>query len=182
MEKWFPIQTERLLLREFTIGDEADVHEFGGDPLVSLYTDWGPNTPEVTRQIVLARLEQQQRWPRDEINLAIELRAAGKLIGAIGLRISDSEHGIANFGFVLSQAYWNQGFMTEAARALIDKAFPAHKLHRLVATCDTRNIGSARVMEKSGMHREAHFRQDVFQKGEWRDSYLYSILEQDRQS
>jgi [ribosomal protein S5]-alanine N-acetyltransferase len=182
MEKWFPIQTERLLLREFTAHDEAAVHEFGGDPFVSRYVDWGPNTPEVSRQFVLSRLEQQQEWPREEINLAIELRTASKLIGAIGLRISDSKLGIADFGFVLSRAYWRQGLMTEAARALIDRAFPAHKLHRLVATCDTRNIGSARVMEKSGMSREAHFRQDVFQKGEWRDSYLYSILDQDRQS
>jgi RimJ/RimL family protein N-acetyltransferase len=34
-------------------------------------------------------------------------------------------------------------------------------------------------MEKLGMRREALFRKDVLQKGEWRDSYLYAILEED---
>ena len=89
MEKWFPIQTDRLLLREFTAADEPDVHEYGGDPVVSRYVDWGPNTPEVTHQVLLDRLGQQLKWPRDEINLAIELRPTGKHVGAFGLRITD---------------------------------------------------------------------------------------------
>ena len=50
-------------------------------------------------------------------------------------------------------------------------------MHRLWATCDTRNVGSWRVLEKVGMRREGLFRRDVFQKGEWRDSYLYARLE-----
>lgn len=157
MHKWFPIETQRLLLREFTAGDESDVHEFGGDPLVSRYTDWGPSTPDVTRQVILSRLEQQRQWPRDEINLAIVLRATGKLIGGFGIHITDAKNGLAEFGFVLNRAYWNQGFTTEAAQAALDKAFAVHNLHRLIATCDTRNIASARVMEKLMMRREAHF-------------------------
>lgn len=51
-------------------------------------------------------------------------------------------------------------------------AFSVLKLHRVWATCDTRNIGSWRVMEKIGMRREGHFLRDTFQKREWRDSYL----------
>jgi len=35
------------------------------------------------------------------------------------------------------------------------------------------------VMEKLGMRREAHFRKDVMEKGEWRDSYLYAILREE---
>jgi len=176
MNKWFPIQTERLLLREFTLADEIDVHEYASDPLVPRYMDWGPNTPEMTRRVVLSWLEQQKKWPRAEVNLAIEVLETGKLIGSISLRISDRERGVADFGFVLNRNYWNQGYVTEASRALLDTAFATLKLRRVVATCDTRNLASARVMEKAGMQREAHFRQDVFQKGEWRDSYLYARL------
>ncbi|HKU80822.1 MAG TPA: GNAT family N-acetyltransferase [Candidatus Tumulicola sp.] len=180
MEKWFPIETQRLLLREFTAADEANVHEYGSDPVVSRYDSWGPNTPDDTHQVLSKWIEQQQTWPRDEINVAVELRATGKQIGGLRLHILNGEHGIAEFGYALNREFWGQGFATEAARVLIDKAFSVHKLHRLIATCDTRNVASARVMKKLGMRREAHFRQDVFQKGEWRDSYLYSILEQDR--
>lgn len=175
-EKWFPVQTERLLLREFTAADEANVHDYAADPLVSRYMEWGPNSPEITHQVLLRRMQEQQKWPRDEVTLAIELRAEGKLIGSFRLAIGDTEHGLADFGFVLNQRYWNRGYGTEATRAMLDTAFSVLKLHRLIATCDTRNVGSARVMEKSGMQREAHFRQDVFQKGEWRDTYLYAIV------
>jgi RimJ/RimL family protein N-acetyltransferase len=42
------------------------------------------------------------------------------------------------------------------------------------------NFASARVMEKLGMRREAHLLQDVFEKGVWRDSYIYAILESER--
>ncbi|MBV8489988.1 MAG: GNAT family N-acetyltransferase [Candidatus Eremiobacteraeota bacterium] len=168
-----------MLLREFTAGDEPTIHEYGSDPIVARYTDWEPNTPETTHALLLRRLERQREWPRDEIDLAIELRATGKHIGGFGLRITDMGNGLGNFGFVLNRAYWNQGFATEAARAVLEKTFTVLELHRLVATCDTRNAASARVLEKIGMRREAHFRQDAFQKGEWRDSYAYAILRQD---
>ena len=50
-------------------------------------------------------------------------------------------------------------------------------LHRIFATCDTGNEASSRVLEKTGMRREAHFRQDNMIRGKWRDSYLYAVLE-----
>jgi ribosomal-protein-alanine N-acetyltransferase len=52
-------------------------------------------------------------------------------------------------------------------------------VHRLLASCDTRNHGSYRVMEKLGMRREALFRKDEMLRGEWRDSYRYAILEEE---
>jgi len=69
--------------------------------------------------------------------------------------------------------------MVEAARAVLDTAFREVGLHRVWATCDPRNRASYRVMEKLGVRREAHFRQDVMEKGEWRDSYLYAILREE---
>ncbi|MEO7202123.1 MAG: hypothetical protein ABIZ82_05970 [Candidatus Tumulicola sp.] len=56
MERWFPIATERLLLREFTAADESDIHEYGGDTIVARYVDWGPNTPEKTHEVLASRL------------------------------------------------------------------------------------------------------------------------------
>lgn len=60
----------------------------------------------------------------------------------------------ADLGYVLNRAYWNRGFVTEATRAILDVAFSVLKLHRVIATCDTRNGASARVMEKAGMRRD----------------------------
>jgi [ribosomal protein S5]-alanine N-acetyltransferase len=103
MDKWFPIRTDRLLLREFSAADEADVHEYGSDLLVTRYTDWGPNTPDQTRGILTSRLEDQRKWPRDDVMLAAELLTERKVIGTIRLTILDRQCGIADCGFVFNR-------------------------------------------------------------------------------
>ena len=176
MERWFPIETPRLLLREIQAEDEDDVHEYASDPCVSRFDEWGPNTREKTHEVIARWLKIHEEWPRDETNLAVELRSEKKRIGSVTLYVQDRKNASAYIGYVFNRRYWNQGYATEAARALIDAAFKSLSLHRVWATCDTRNVASWRVMEKLGMRREGHFLKDVFQKGEWRDSYLYAIL------
>ncbi|HXQ26929.1 MAG TPA: GNAT family N-acetyltransferase [Candidatus Acidoferrales bacterium] len=176
MNGWFPIETPRLLLREFRSTDESDIHAYASDPEVVRYVHWGPNTPEVTRAILAGFLKAQQHWPRIDIGLAIELKSEQRLIGAIEIRMKDDANRAADFGYVLNRSCWGRGYMTEAARAVLDAAFRELRLHRVWATCDPRNLASSRVLEKLGMRREALFRKDVLHKGEWRDSYLYAIL------
>lgn len=177
MDKWFPIRTARLVLREFRGTDEADVHEYGSDLEVSRYVVWGPNTPNDTRDVLNNRIEKQRIWPRCEVDLAIQLFEEEKVIGSISLVIQSDDDRIASFGYVVNRRYWGQGYATEAADAFLSCAFRELRLHRVWATCDTRNVASWRVMEKVGMRREAVFRRDVFQKAEWRDSYLYARLD-----
>jgi ribosomal-protein-alanine N-acetyltransferase len=179
VDKWFPIRTSRLMLREFLASDEQDVHEYASDPIVTQYTDWGSNTPDQTRERMSGHLREQQLWPRDDVILAIDLSSDGKMIGTIQLTILDKHNRTANFGYVVNRRYWNQGYATEAAIALLGRAFNGLQLHRAWATCDTRNVGSWRVMEKAGMRREGFFRRDILQRGEWRGSYLYTRLEDD---
>jgi RimJ/RimL family protein N-acetyltransferase len=49
-------------------------------------------------------------------------------------------------------------------------------LHRIIGRCDARNDASARLMERLGMRREAHFRENEIFKGAWGDEYVYAIL------
>ena len=176
MDRWFPVETERLLLREFRAEDETDVHAYASDPEVVRLMIWGPNTLEMTRTFVARALKEQEQWPRPFVSLAIELKSDRRVIGSIGLRIKDEKKRAADIGYVLSRAYWRQGYMLEAARTILDAAFRTLDLHRVWATCDVRNRASYGVMERLGMRREAHFHKDKFEKGEWRDTYLYAIL------
>jgi [ribosomal protein S5]-alanine N-acetyltransferase len=66
--------------------------------------------------------------------------------------------------------------MTEAARAVLELGFVQVGQHRIYATCRPENISSQRVLEKIGMTREGHLRQDKWMKGQWRDSFLYAML------
>jgi RimJ/RimL family protein N-acetyltransferase len=176
MTRWFPIETPRLVLREFRPEDELDVHEYASDPEVVRLLIWGPNTRELTRAFLARTLEEQKEWPRKSVGLAIELKGEQRVIGSIGLRIKDELNHAADIGYVLARRYWGCGYMPEAAHAVVDAAFRRAGLHRVWATCDPRNRASYRVMEKIGMRREGHFRKDVFEKNEWRDSYLYAVL------
>ncbi len=182
MERWFPIETERLLLREFRASDESGVHSYASDPEVVRLMIWGPNTAEQTRTYLEKALGVQNEWPRASVGLAMELRSERRMIGAIELRMRDEANRTADIGYVLRRSDWGRGYMTEAVRAILDVAFRRLELHRIWATCDPRNHASYRVMEKVGMRREAHFRKDVMEKGEWRDSYLYAILAEEWQA
>ena len=50
-------------------------------------------------------------------------------------------------------------------------------LHRIIGRIDARNTPSARVLERLGMRREAHFVHNEILKGEWTDEVVYAMLE-----
>jgi ribosomal-protein-alanine N-acetyltransferase len=173
---WFPLGTARLRLREFRDEDLEDIHAYGGDPQVSRFMDWGPNTPKDSRDFLDRQLKAQGAWPRPDVSLAIELKATGKVIGAIRLWVVDAQTRTAELGYSLGRAHWRQGIATEAAHAMLDAGFRTLGLHRIIATCDVRNRGSWGVMRKLGMRREGRMRQERQAKGAWRDTYLYAVL------
>lgn len=76
------------------------------------------------------------------------------------------------------------GYACEALRAVVEQAF-REGAHRVYAVCDPRNAASWRLLEKAGLKREVHLRQNVFfhrdEKGApiWKDTYIYAILAQD---
>lgn len=176
MTPWFPLETERLLLRDFHAADEAAIYAYASDTQVSRFMDWGPSDISIVRSNLHRRLEDQQRWPRETLEVAVELRSDSYLIGIIRITVLDHANRTADFGYTFNRRFWGNGYATESTRALLQLAFSKLGLHRMWATCDTRNIASSRVMEKLGMRREALFKKDVMQKGEWRDSYLYAVL------
>ena len=176
LKPWFPIRTARLLLREFGEADFDDVHAYAADPQVARFMDWGPNAEAETHHFMRLKLEEQARWPRDEVTLAVEHVGDGRVIGSIRLAVSDRPNLAGDFGYSLNSAYWRQGYATEASRAVVDAGFRRLGLHRIWAECDVENVGSWGVMEKLGMRREAHLRDGKLIKGAWRDRYVYALL------
>ncbi|HET9096054.1 MAG TPA: GNAT family N-acetyltransferase [Candidatus Baltobacteraceae bacterium] len=142
MERWFPIETKRLRLREYVPTDEANVHEYACDPLVARYDSWGPNTAAQTHEHFSRRMAEQRKWPRADVTLVAELRREAKVIGSVRLWTVDEANRTAEIGYTFNRRYWNNGFATEAAAPLLDRAFHSLRMHRVIGTCDTRNAGS----------------------------------------
>ena len=165
--------TPRLRLREFRTEDFATTHAYGSDLEVTRHTLFGPNTDADTRGFIAAMVAAQAAVPRVDYTFAIELKDGGAHAGAIGFTVDKAE---ATLGYVLHKPYWGQGYMTEAARAMISFAFGELKLHRVYATCDVANPASFRVMEKVGMRREGLSLKSSWMKNRWRDTLHYAIL------
>jgi RimJ/RimL family protein N-acetyltransferase len=81
--------------------------------------------------------------------------------------------------YVLRRDLWGNGYIPEAARALVDFGFRSLKLHRVLVDCDPGNLASLRVAEKLGLRREAHFIENYWFKGAWCDSVICAVLERE---
>jgi RimJ/RimL family protein N-acetyltransferase len=173
------LETPRLVLRELAADDAFAVQAWATDPEVYRYMEWGPNTLEQTREFLRRVVPMRLELPRRTFELGFVLKATGKLVGAGGLRIRSPEYRIADIGYVLRRDAWGQGLATEAARALVELGLRRLGLHRIWATCHVENARSAHVLEKVGMQREGRLRENVLKDGEWRDSYLYALIEGD---
>src|SRR4051794_1394227 len=84
MERWLRVETDRLVLRAYCSSDEAHIHEYASDPEVVRYASWGPNDAATTRAFLEGCLKQQEQWPRDSVEIAIELKQERRMIGGCG--------------------------------------------------------------------------------------------------
>jgi RimJ/RimL family protein N-acetyltransferase len=173
----FPLLTERLLMRPFEDGDLEAMHAMQGDPDVARFLYWEARSlDEVQAQIErikpMTRIDEES----DSLRLAAVRRDTGELVGDYSLRLESREHRQGEIGFITHPAHQGLGFATEGSLVLLRLGFEELGLHRIFGSCDARNIGSARVMERLGMRREAHFRENEIFKGAWGDEFIYAML------
>lgn len=169
------LETNRLIIREFKVEDAAAVHLYASNPVAAKYMIWGPNTEEETTEFIKRTIEMQKQEPRYDYEFAVVLKQDGRLIGGCGIHVSEPLQG--EIGYCFNPLYWRQGYATEAAGAMLQFGFQKLGLYRIYATCRPENIGSANVMQKVGMKYEGHLRGHMKHKGEWHNSFQYSILE-----
>lgn len=172
------IETRRLLLRDFTLNDVQAVHAFDSDPELRRYRGGGRVTEEDTRVFIERTLQWQREEPRPTSALAVVLKTHPEIIGVVCLTITRREWNEAELWYRLSRKHWGQGYMTEAASAMLSFGFSTLHLHRIWAMCHPDNIGSWKVMEKMGMYYEGRLHENVpNDNGTWHDTVLYAILD-----
>lgn len=173
------LPTARLALRPLCLDDAA--------PLFAMYSDiefmryWSFPAMKRFEQAVdyLAR-RMQGSAAELEIVWAIELTATREVIGLCSLFNVDMASKRAEIGFGLQRPFWGQGYMSEAARAVVDCAFDVFGLRRLEADIDPRNVASIRLVERLGFIREGLLRERWLIDGRIADSAIYGLLQTDR--
>jgi RimJ/RimL family protein N-acetyltransferase len=176
----YPLATERLLLRPFRADDLAAFHEIRSRPEVVRWLYEPPATEEdarsaLERRLTFAAIERDG----DGLALVLEHRNTGELLGDCGLTLVSEQHRLGEIGFVLHPDHQGHGYATEAARELLWIAFEGLRLHRVIGRCEARNDGSARVLERLGMRREAHLVENEWVKDEWQSELVYALLDRE---
>ncbi len=173
----FSIETPRLLLRDYETADTETFSQYVADPQFRRYLTWNLSSRESVDRFIAKTRQARTASPRLAYDLAATLKETGELIGGGDLIRNSEQDGDAWTGYYLKPEFWRQGYGTEIAQALLDFGFRELKLHRICALCDPRNVGSWRILEKLGMRREGLMKEHVRVQEEWRDSYLYAMLQ-----
>jgi aminoglycoside 6'-N-acetyltransferase len=173
-----PRRTERLVLRPFRHGDEADVLAYRRRQDVVRYMPTEPMQPAAAAAFVAER-STATTIATDDDRIILAVEQDGRVIGDVVVKVGQLADRQAEIGWAFNPDYHGKGLATEAARELLAIAFGELGLHRAWAQLDPRNLASARLCERLGMRQEACFRQDIWFKGEWGDTSVYAILEQE---
>jgi RimJ/RimL family protein N-acetyltransferase len=179
----YPITTERLLLRPVLESDAAAMHAYKSREDVCRYL---PHDVLSLEQVIeRTRTLYATTTLEDEgqsLTLAVIERASGAMVGDVILFWRSREHRAGEVGYAFDPAFHGRGYAVEATAAMLGLAFDGLGLHRIVGRLDARNTASARVLEKLGMRREAHFVSNEYLKGEWTDELVYALLAEEWQA
>jgi RimJ/RimL family protein N-acetyltransferase len=171
------LSNDKLNLRELNENDWIDVHHYASQEIACQFQPWGPNSEEDSKAFVNQVIRDARQKPRTRFVFAIIYDE--NMIGSGELNIRDSINKVGEIAYIVNPEYWGKGIATDVAKLLINYGFKEFRLHRIYATCDPRNIGSSKVLEKVGMTKEGRIRQNLLIKDGWRDSLLFSVLEQE---
>jgi RimJ/RimL family protein N-acetyltransferase len=155
------VQTERLVLRQFTNDDVDNLVELDSDPEVMRFINGGRPTPrdEIETDVLPAFLGYHERFAGYGFWAAVE-RSTGRFLGWFHFRPADgAPPGEVELGYRLGRSAWGKGYATEGSRALIDKGFAEFGVQRVVASTMVVNVASRRVMEKAGLRLVRIFHQ-----------------------
>jgi len=178
------IETVRLTLR-FPVMDDftqwAELRHQSRAFLVPWEASWP--TGDLSRSAFAHRLKHFRGNVRKDEAYPLLIFKAGEVRTLVGgVTISNVRRGIAQtaqLGYWIGQPHANEGYMSEAVRAVSEFCFDQLGLNRVEAACLVNNNSSARVLEKCGFSYEGQARNYLKINGQWRDHSLYARLKDD---
>ena len=170
----FPrLETKRLILREMSVLDAGDLLSFLSDAETLRYYDMAPYMH--VEDVLLMIERYHARFIRNEgIRWAITLKGEDRVIGNCGF-LCNWRICVAEISYILAQAYWNRGIMTEVLSALLSFGFERYELSRIDAHVFAQNRASLRVLQKAGFQAESR----IPATSTHAEELLYSILASD---
>ncbi len=140
------IETERLLIRPFTVEDIEPSYTMNLDAEVSKYTGDGGivSKKEIERRIVENVLADYTKHGFGR--LAVEVKGENKFIGFTGLKYLEDMDEV-DLGYRFMKEYWGRGIATESGKACVNFGFEELGLKKIIAMVLPKNTGSINVLK-----------------------------------
>jgi RimJ/RimL family protein N-acetyltransferase len=181
-----PLHVPRLssgpvVLRPFTLGDLALVHEAASDPAISSISSVPREYNDDAARAFIKR-QHQRAIAGDGFSFAVadDTDAREVAVGSIGLWLHEIDNGRASIGYWLVARARGHGLAAHALRTLVDFAFGELAIPRLHLFVEPWNVASARTAESVGFCREGTLRGWERIDGEQRDADCYALLRSER--
>jgi len=159
------LQTENYIIRAFESKDLEIFTWYRAQEAVAKYQSWTNYTyqdaVELFENMDYSTFGAVGSW----FQLAIAIHKSDEIIGDIAVHFIDAKQ--LEIGFTVSPKYQKQHVATEAVSHFLNYVFGELNMHRVIATTDTRNTASYRLLEKLTFRRESHFIQNIYFKGAW---------------
>ena len=169
------IETERFVLRPLTLKDAPAMYAYTSCPDNFKYLKKSTHTTIEEDDAFLRKVVNSYKTYSDFI-WGISRKENLSLIGTCRLFNFHLDDQNAEVSYMIHPAFQRQGVATEAVKALISYCFEELGFVRVQARCVAGNIGSERVMQKSGMQYEGLLRASAKIHGRFEDFKLYAIL------
>lgn len=170
------LETERLLLRKVRKEDADEAYNnWCSNPKVSFYLPWSVHkNVEETKELYAFWEEEYKK--NDTFRWIVELKESHELIGTIDVVSFQIDNEVCEVGYCYGEPFWKKGYGTEALSRVLKYLFEEVGVYLITAKHYSSNIGSGKVMQKSGMIFDAKLRSRVLDKAGNRDSLMvYSI-------
>ncbi len=143
------LETERLILREFTLNDAQNIIDLNSNPNVVRYTGDGPVESLEKAQDIIQNIIFPQ-YPNKLGRWSAHLKSTNEFIGWCGLKYI-AELNEIDLGYRFFEDHWGKGYATETAKASLNYGFNTLGLEEIVGRAAIANVNSIKVLEKVGM-------------------------------
>ena len=176
-----PLETDRLILRRFTLEDAAAVYKnWASDEEVTKFLMWKAHHDIAVTETVVKNWVQNYK-EKTYYHWAICYKSySSEPIGDIAVMHSDDTIKMAHIGYHLGKNWWHMGITSEALQCVMDYLFDEVGFYRIESRHDPRNPNSGGVMKKCGMKYEGTHRQADWNNQGVCDASYYALLANER--
>lgn len=166
------LATKRLILQPVRMVDAKAFFDHASIPEVAKNAGFLPKSISETRKYIRRSISEWRKAKPERMTVSILLKSKRTWIGSVELRWL--QDGVGEIGFFIHPNFWNKGYATEAANAILRWAFNRGGAHRMQGSCWTRNAASIRVLQKLGLQKEGTLRGYAKVNDELQDDFLFA--------